>query len=464
MKPLQLVGPTLVLMNVGFLSFLKASEKKSLPNIIYILADDLGYGDLSVYGQQKFKTPHIDQLAKQGMLFTQHYSGSTVSAPSRACLMTGLHTKHTPIKGNVGVDPEGQMPLPSHFLTIAESLKAVGYSTGAFGKWGLGAPGSEGDPINQGFDVFFGYNCQTLAHNYYPDHLWDNTHKVVLAENNNGQCRSYAPDLILKKSLQFIDEHKEKPFFMYYSTNLPHAELVVPKEKLELFKGKFFPENSYMGVDFGQEGFRQGPYASQPESHAAFAAMVAILDEQVGALMEKLQSLRLENETLIVFTSDNGPHREGGGDPDFFDSNGMYRGYKRDLYEGGIRVPMIVIWPEKVKAGTVNNHVSAFWDVFPTFAEITHSAVPQNTDGLSFLPSLLNKKGQKEHEFLYWEFHEQGGKKAIRKGDWKLILLNANEPSISMVELYNLEKDPSEQVNLSNQYPELIETLIKHLK
>ncbi|MEG3658137.1 arylsulfatase [Arenibacter palladensis] len=426
------------------------------PNIIYILADDLGYGDLSVYGQKKFQTPNIDKLAAQGMLFTQHYSGSTVCAPSRSALMTGMHTGHTVVRGNYGIKPEGQFPIPDSTLTIAEVLKKAGYSTGAFGKWGLGYPGSEGDPNNQGFDTFYGYNCQTIGHNYYPYHLWSNQDSIVLPQNSGTKKGIYAPSLIHEKTLQFIEENKDRPFFAYVPSIIPHAELVAPEEVLNRFRGKYLPEKVYKGIDDGPK-YKIGGYGSQTESHAAFAAMVSILDEQVGEIVQKVNDLGIADNTIIIFTSDNGPHLEGGADPDYFDSNGLLKGYKRDLYEGGIRVPMMVKWPNKIKPGTVTGHVSAFWDVFPTLAEIAGVKETPGLDGISLLPTLLGKSTeQKEHEYLYWEFHEKGGRQAVRMGDWKAVKYNVLQNPDAKIELYDLSKDTGEANNVASDFPEVV--------
>ncbi len=430
-------------------------KEEKLPNIIYILADDLGYGDLSCYGQRRFSTPNIDRLAQEGMLFTQHYSGSTVSAPSRSSLMTGMHTGRTPIRGNREWKPEGQWPLPEDAVTIAELLKTKGYATGAFGKWGLGFIDTEGDPNKQGFDEFFGYNCQRLAHNYYPYYLWHNNEKVMLPENEGTLTGIYAPDIIQKAALEFIDAHSDQPFFLYYPNVIPHAELFAKEENMALFRGKFEPEKEYKGVDDGPT-YRLGPYGSQPESHAAFAAMIKHLDDHVGEILEKLAGLELEENTIIIFTSDNGPHLEGGADPDYFNSNGGFRGYKRDLYEGGIRVPMLVKWPGRIKPGAVTGHVSAFWDVMPTLAEITGAEIPDDIDGISFLPTLLGKK-QKTHEYLYWEFHEQGGKMATRFGNWKAVKLDVNKSPQGETELYDLSSDFSESDNIASTRPDLVE-------
>lgn len=443
----------------------KMVEKKvdSKPNLIYILADDLGYGDLSIYGQEKFTTPNIDKLARQGMLFTQHYSGSTVCAPSRSSLMTGMHTGHTVVRGNKEILPEGQYPIPENTYTIAEALKKEGYVTGAFGKWGLGFPKSEGDPIKQGFDTFFGYNCQRMGHNYYPNHLWSNQDSIVLKENKGKEDVIYAPELIHDKTLQFMEDNRNSPFFLYVPSIIPHAELSAPEVYMLNHRGKYPPEKAYKGVDDGLE-FNQGPYRSQKETHAAFAAMIELLDNQVGEIMDKVEELGIADNTMIVFTSDNGPHQEAGADPEYFNSNGPFKGLKRDLYEGGIRVPMIVSWPGKIAPNTRTDHVSAFWDVFPTFSEIVGADVPDNLDGISFLPTLLGDENQLNHEYLYWEFHEKGGRQAVRKGNWKAVKYNVLINTEATLELYDLSKDPGEENNLSNTHPNLVkkmETILK---
>lgn len=446
----------------------QAGEKPvQQPNIVYILADDLGYGDLSCYGQKRFSTPQIDQLAKSGIRFTQHYAGCTVCAPSRSSLMTGQHTGHTPIRGNKGWEPEGQYPMTANAFTIAEMLKQAGYNTGAFGKWGLGFVGTEGDPNKQGFDEFFGYNCQSLAHNYFPEYLWDNDQKVILKGNANNQSNDYAPELIHKRALRFIEKNNPsktgKPFFLFYPNIIPHAELLLPEENLKEFRGKLIPEKEYKGAEPGSPNFRKGPYGTQKETHAAFAAMVTYLDRQVGEVVAKLKELGLDKNTLIIFTSDNGPHLEGGADPDYFDSNGPFRGYKRDLYEGGIRVPMIACWPEQIKPGTTSDHLSAFWDVMPTIAEITGCKTPENIDGISFLPTLTGKAKQRQHQNLYWEFHEMNGRQAIRNGDWKLVRYQVFIPANTTTELYNIKNDPEEKTNLAAQHPEIVARLLTEM-
>jgi arylsulfatase A len=443
-------------------SCVPGNKKEPLPNIVYILADDLGYGDLSCYGQQRFSTPNIDRLAHEGMLFTQHYTGSTVSAPSRSCLMTGQHTGHTPIRGNRGWKPEGQWPLPADAYTVAEMLKTKGYVTGAFGKWGLGFIETEGDPNKQGFDEFYGYNCQSLAHNYYPDHLWHNHEKILIHENDSGKTGAYSADLIHKAAIDFLETNKDKAFFLYYPSTIPHAELFAKDEYMEMFRGKFDPEKSYKGVDDGPN-FRLGPYGSQPEAHAAFAAMIKELDDYVGELLTKLTETDLEKNTIVIFASDNGPHLEGGADPDYFNSNGDLRGYKRDLYEGGIRTPMLVRWPDKIKAGSSSDHISAFWDIMPTLAEITGADIPEDIDGLSFLPALLGKK-QEQHDYLYWEFHEQGGKTAVRMGNWKAVKLNINRIPQGETELYDLSTDIGENDDLASSNTEIVKKMDEIMK
>ncbi len=432
-------------------------QRQKLPNIIFILADDLGYGDLSFTGQQLFKTPNIDSLAQEGMFFTQHYAGSTVCAPSRSSLMTGQHTGHTFIRGNVGVKPEGQYPLRSSAITVAELLQEKGYVTGAFGKWGLGPVGSEGDPNKQGFDNFYGYNCQTLAHNYYPYHLWDNHNKIMLVGNENCKKESYAPELIHQKALEFLEKNKDSTFFLFYPTTIPHAELAAPENYMTKFSEKFSPDIAYTGIDEG-ERYKNGGYGSQENTHAAFAAMVTLLDEQVGEITRKIEELGLTENTLIIFTSDNGPHKEGGADPDFFNSNADLQGYKRDLYEGGIRVPMIAHWPGKITANSTSDHVSAFWDFLPTVCNLVDVEAPDSIDGISYLPELLGKQ-QESHEYLYWEFHEQGGKQAVRMGDWKGVRLNMGEHPEAAIELYNLTEDIGEENNVANENPVIIEKI-----
>lgn len=435
-------------------------ELATKPNIIFILADDLGYGDISCQGQTNFQTPNIDQLAAEGMTFTQHYAGSTVCSPSRSVLLTGQHTGHTPIRGNRKYKDVGNWPLPAEALTVTEILKQKGYATGAFGKWGLGYPGSTGDPNNKGFDEFYGYNHQTLAHNYYPAYLNHNQDTVWLKENEGTGEGTYAPIPIHEQALKFIEDNQNQPFFIYYPSVIPHAELFAPEVYMQKYRGKFLPEKNYIGSDEGHPRYKTGGYGSQPESHAAFAAMVNLLDDQVGEIVAKLKELGIDDNTLIVFSSDNGPHLEGGADPDYFDSNGPYKGYKRDLYEGGIHAPMIVRWPGKVKASSSSDHISAFWDFLPTVTEIVGAKMPENIDGISFLPTLLGKGEQEKHDYLYWEFHERNGRLAIRQGNWKLIRYDLLLPEKTTTELYNLVKDPGEENNVTEENPEITRKLL----
>ncbi len=437
---------------------------KRRPNIIYILADDLGYGDLGCYGQKDIRTPNLDRMAREGMLFTQHYSGSTVCAPSRSCLMTGLHTGHTFVRGNKEYQPEGQHPLPAKSVTVAEMLKNAGYATGAFGKWGLGYPGSEGDPNNQGFDEFYGYNCQRIAHNYYPYFLRHNDKKVMLPGNEGKKTEQYAPDMIQEQTLKFIEVNKNRPFFLFVPHVIPHAELFVPDDDIvRSYRGKF-PEKPYKGTDDGPN-YKIGGYGSVKTPRANFAAMITRLDRHVGGILDKLRQLGLDKKTLIIFSSDNGPHGEGGANPAYFNSSGGLRGMKRDLYEGGIRVPMIARWTGRIKAGAKSDHISAFWDVMPTLAELADAEIPGDSDGISFLPTLLSKtRKQREHDYLYWEFHEQGGKQAVRKDKWKAIRLQVKRDPNSPLELYDLQADHQEKNNVASQHPDIVDRMEQIMK
>jgi arylsulfatase A-like enzyme len=417
------------------------------PNIIFILADDLGYGDLGCYGQKRIKTPNIDKMAAEGMRFTDHYAGSTVCAPSRCSLMTGLHTGHCLVRGNARV------PLRPEDLTVAELLKQAGYTTGIIGKWGLGEPDTTGIPNKQGFDYWFGYLNQRHAHNYYPKYLWRNEEKVELANEVNhiidGHDRSpggvatkkveYSHDLFTEEALTFIKKNNKGPFFLYLAYTIPHA-------------------NNEAG-NKGMEVPSLEPYTQWdwPEAQQSHAAMITRMDRDIGILMDKLKHLGLDDNTLVMFSSDNGPHKEGGADPRFFRSYGPLRGYKRDLYEGGIRVPMTARWPGRIKPGSVTDHVSAFWDFLPTCCELAGTKPPQDIDGISLLPTLLSRDSeQKKHEFLYWEFHEQGKKQAVRMGDWKGVRLNVAKDPDGPIELYNLKDDIAEKNNIADAHPEII--------
>lgn len=446
----KLIAAGLSLVAVGGLS------AQQNPNVVFIIADDLGYGDLSCFGQKKFETPNIDRLALNGIRMTHTYSGTTVSAPSRASLMTGLHTGHTPIRGNKELEPEGQFPLPADTYSMFKMFKDAGYKTGAFGKWGLGQPGSTGDPNNQGIDEFFGFNCQLLAHNYYPSHLWHNQTKIEFPENDDGAFGTYSQDLIQEQAINFIRNNKDEPFFLYVPTVVPHAELIVPEDSIiQYFRGKF-EEKPYKGIDSGP-AFRKGGYMSQEYPNAMYAAMVTRLDMYVGQIVDELKKQGVYDNTLIVFTSDNGPHQEGGNNPDFFNSNGIYRGYKRDLYEGGIRVPTVVSWAGNIPAGEESDFAYAFWDYLPTFAELVGQEVLGEIDGLSVLPTLLGKEGQKERDYFYFEFLEMGGRQAVIKDNWKL--LHQDIRFDSTFELYNIASDPGEHHNLIELFPEKAEEL-----
>ena len=447
------------LLAIILLSILNVPGKSKKPNIIYILADDLGYADISCYGQEKFQTPHIDQLAKEGMCFMQHYSGSTVCAPSRSSLLTGQHTGHTPIRGNKPFEPEGQFSMKASTITIAEVLKEEGYTSGAFGKWGLGFVGQPGDPIEQGFDEFYGYNCQRIAHKYYPTHLWHNNKKITLEGNELKNTAFYAQDIIHNEAVQFIEDNKDAPFFLYIPYLIPHAELIVPMDSLYKKYEDKWEEKPFINPkgDYGNPEVKLEKYCSVEKPRATFAAMVNRLDNYVGEVVAKVEELGLTDNTIIMFASDNGPHDSGGADPEFFNSNGPFRGIKRDLYEGGIRTAFIVKWPGTVEANTSSNHVSAFWDVLPTLADIAHANVPVQVNGISFLPTLKgNTHKQQQHEYLYWEFHEKGGSQAIRMGNWKAVKLKVKKKPDVAIELYDLEKDPGETKDVAEENPDLV--------
>ncbi len=424
--------------------------EKSKPNIIFIFADDLGYGDLGCYGQQKIETPNIDKLAKQGLRFTQFYSGSPVCAPARATFMTSLHTGHSPIRGNKTYKPEGQTPLADSVVTVANILQKNGYETGAFGKWSLGYITTSGDPAKKGFDEFYGYNCQTLAHNYYPDHLWNNHQRINFPENAH-RNKTYSADLIAQQGLKFIKDRKQT-FFAYFPFTLPHAELIVPHDSIYYYYIKKFkeePDTSKKKYD----GRIRDPYP-----RACYAAMVTRLDNYVGEIVKAVQRKGIADNTLIIFTSDNGPHKEGGNDPAYFKSSGIFRGIKRDVYEGGIREPFIAYWPGKIRPG-VTTQVCALWDMYPTFLELAHATSPKNIDGISIVQTLMHTRKQKQHEYLYWEFHENDGRQAVRWNNWKGVRLEVNKNAAAPIELYNLTTDPSETKNVADKNPEIVKKI-----
>ena len=448
---LKAVGATAITAGLPFSS---CSNSTTKPNIIYILADDLGYGDLGCYGQKNIKTPNLDNLSAEGMRFTDHYAGSTVCAPSRCCLMTGLDTGHALVRGNATV------PLGPDDLTIAEVLKPAGYTTGLVGKWGLGEDGSTGTPNKKGFDYFFGYLNQIKAHNYYPDYLWRNDQKVYLNNENVIADSSYAKgvgsaatkrvdyshDLFSQEALQFVEQNKDNPFFLYLAYTIPHANnehWIVNQHGLEV------PDYGiYADLDW-------------PEAQKGHAAMISRMDADIGTLLSKLQELGLDENTLVVFTSDNGPHDEGLSDPEFNDSNGPLRGKKRDLYEGGIRVPMIARWPGTIAAGQTSDLPSAFWDMMPTFAQVAGVPVPQ-CNGISFLPTLGGHPDkQVRHDYLYWEFHEGGAStQAVRMGEWKGVRLDPKGD----LELYNLKKDVGEENNVAAEFPDIVQKIVAVLE
>ena len=421
-----------------------AAEPPRPPSIVFILADDLGYGDLGCYGQKRIKTPNLDRLAAEGMRFTQFYAGDTVCAPSRCCLMTGFHTGHATVRGNALV------PLRPQDVTVAMLLKDAGYATGLVGKWGLGEPDTTGVPNRKGFDYFYGYLNQVHAHNYYPDYLWRNQEKLVIEGNEvkDGVATKrsqYSPDLFTKEALAFVDRSRDKPFFLYLAYTTPHA-------------------NNERGAKEGNgmEVPDDAPYSDEkwPQVEKNYAAMVTRLDADVGKLMKRLKDLNLDENTIVFFSSDNGPHKEGGQDPTFFGSGGPLRGIKRDLYEGGIREPMIVRWPGKVKAGVVSDQVGAFWDFLPTAADLAGVKAPPGLDGVSLAPTLLGTGKQAQHEFLYWEFHERGFQQAVRMGDWKAVRLKVGGP----LELYDLKTDVGEKHDVAADHADVVAKIEAYLK
>ncbi len=472
-----------------FTLILFSCEKSNTPpNIIYILADDLGYGELGVYGQKIIETPHIDELANNGMIFTDHYSGSPVCAPSRSVFITGQHTGNTPIRGNdewtergdtwnyqaMFDDPslEGQRPIPKNTITIAEVLKSAGYVTGMVGKWGLGAPNTEGTPNKQGFDFFYGYNCQRQAHTLFPMHLWRNEERDILNNKNipphanlkegsnpndessyvNFHLNDYAPELMHNEALNFIDDNKDSPFFLYYASPLPHVPLQAPKKWINYYKRKFGDEKPYTGKS----------YFPSHSPRATYAAMISYLDEQVGDLIKKLKDINQLDNTLIIFTSDNGPTYTGGADTQYFDSANPFKtelGWAKGFVnEGGIRVPMIASWPTKIKPGSKSNQISAFQDMMPTFCDIIGIDVPLNMDGISIKPTLLGNFQKVTHEYLYWEFPAYKGQQAVRMGKWKGIRKNIFEGNMS-IELYDISLDKQEQNNVAMIYPKIVEKI-----
>lgn len=466
-------------------------EQQPPPNIVFILADDLGYAEVGCYGQAHIQTPNIDQLANGGMRFMQFYSGAPVCAPARCVLLTGKHSGHAFIRGNdewrergevwdfakAVEDPglEGQRPIPDSILTVAEVLQSAGYRTACIGKWGLGAPFTEGAPNQQGFDVFFGYNCQRQAHTYFPRHLWKNEEKVWLANElvvpgtkldedadpydeqsySRYTLNEYAPELMMRETMRFLEERQGQPFFLYFATPIPHVPLQAPDSLVRYYRNKFEDEEPYLG-DKG--------YFPNRSPHATYAAMVTYLDTQVGLIVQKLKEIGEYENTVIFFTSDNGPTYAGGADSEYFDSAAPFsseqgRG-KGSVFEGGIRVPFIVHWPGKVKASTISDHIGAFYDLFPTICEVAGIDNDYSTDGISILPSLMMEKGQTTHDFLYWEFPESGGQQAVRMGNWKAVRRDMMQGNLE-VELYDLSDEVVESRNVAADHQDVVQKMEK---
>ena len=462
------------------LAFVSLLARK--PNVVYVMADDLGYAELGSYGQKKIKTPRLDQLAAEGMRFTRNYSGNAVCAPSRCVLMTGKHPGHAFIRNNGEVKPEGQRPIPKSEFTMAEMFKSEGYATGAFGKWGLGGPGSEGDPIHQGFDRFFGYNCQRHAHSYYPNYLWSDLKREKLdndppvpghaslpkgADPSDPRSydvfkgKEYAPDRINEEALKFVRKNKDKPFFLYYPTVIPHVALHVPDEELKPYLAQKWKDPPFSR----HQGYGYTPHFTP---RAAYAAMITRMDTYIGRVIDLIEELGLTDDTIVIFTSDNGTtHLKLEVDYDFFNSVDKLRGLKGSLYEGGIRVPLIVKWPGKVKAGSQSDLVTGLEDWMATIHELVGVKKPmpeENRDGVSITPTLLGKK-QEPRSFLYREFSGYGGQQAVWQGKWKGIrqkmLRKGKNHDPLKIQLYDLEADPSESTDLASKHPEVVERIRK---
>lgn len=475
-----------------FMPFITSCNNKSKPeakpNIIYILADDLGYGELGCFGQEIIETPNIDKLAAKGMKFTQHYSGAPVCAPSRCVLLTGKHMGHAQVRGNdewrergnvwgyhsmlADSTLEGQRPMKSGTQTIAHKMKEAGYQTAMFGKWGLGAPHTHSIPTKMGFDFFVGYNCQRIAHTFYPTHLWKNENKLHL--NNDTvppntklekdsdpydlenykkyTLQNYSEEIMFKELSGFVETNSEMPFFLYWATPIPHAPLQAPQKWVDYYVEKLGDEDPYLG----NKGYFPHRYP-----HAAYAAMVSYFDENVGKLVQQLKDLGLYENTLIIVTSDNGATYNGGTDSPYFNSGGPFKSEygwgKGFTHEGGIRTPMVASWPKQIKAGTHSDHISAFWDVMPTLCDLAGVEKPLDTDGISFLPALIGQE-QTAHNHLYWEFPSYGGQQAVRMGKWKAIRKDIKKGNMKL-ELYNLEEDIQELNNIANLHPEIIKQM-----
>lgn len=497
---MNLIKNSIQLLLLGAVAFsCKETKEKPMeianenPNIIYILADDLGYGEIGVFGQEIIETPNIDALANEGMLFTQHYTSAPVCAPARYMFLTGKHSGHAFIRGNhewgdrgkvwdyraMAKDStlEGQHPVPENTKTLAQGLQTAGYETALIGKWGLGAPHTKSIPNEMGFDFFFGYNCQRQAHTYYPLHLYKNRNRVHLANDtiapntpfpkgadpsdlnsySDFTLTDYAPDIMFKELTNFVDASKEDSFFLYWATPIPHVALQAPQRWVDYYIEKFGTEEPYLSGG-------RNRYFSHKNPHAAYAAMISYLDENIGKLIQQLKDEGIYENTLIVFTSDNGPSYAGGADPEYFNSaqpfDGRYGKGKGFVYEGGIRVPTFFTWPNKIKSNSKSDHISSHYDMLATFYDIAGISTPKDTDGISLLPTLLGEGNQRVHEFLYWEFPEYGGQVAIRMGDWKVIRQHLKDDEKPTLELYNLKTDPTEERNVADQHPDILKEAV----
>lgn len=424
------------------------------PNIIYILADDLGYGDLGCYGQKVIQTPHLDKMAAEGIRFTDHYAGSTVCGPSRSCLLEGKHSGNTYVRGNGHL----QMREDPHEIIFPSALKQAGYHTAMIGKSGLGCNTDDASLAHKkGFDYFFGYTSHSAAHSYFPSYLWRNdagvVTKVEYPNNAKHSGDSYSSEIVMKEALDYVDRQKDGPFFLHLALQIPHASLVAKEE----WKEKYRPILKEKLLPVREQG--RG-YTYEREPRTTFAAMVSYMDHNMGLLRKKLEDLGIAENTLIMFSSDNGAMNEGGHRRTSFNSSGELRGGKRDMYDGGVRTPMIAWWPGTIKPGQVSDHISAFWDISPTVRELANAEAQADTDGISLVSTLLGEGEQKKHKYLYWEFYEQGGKRAIRQGKWKLVLFKTNTDLNPKMELYDLSQDISERKNLLKQYPELVSELL----
>lgn len=492
MKPVHIIFTLFIMATFSACTASKNNfSKNTKPNIIYILADDLGFGELGIYGQDKIETPNLDELCRKGKIFKQHYSSAPVCAPARYMLLTGKHSGHSYIRGNdewrergevwdfkqavLDSTLEGQRPMPESEILFPSILQKNGYTTSLFGKWGLGAPHTNSIPTKMGFDYFYGYNCQRQAHTYYPVHLYENESRVYLnntlvipntkLHENDDRAKAesyapfnqkdYAPDLMFDKMLNFIDKNRDKPHFVFWATPIPHNPIQAPEKWVNYYEKKFGKETPYLG---------QNGYFPHPSPRAGYAAQISYLDEQVGKLVAHLKESGLYENTVILFSSDNGATFSGGTDAAFFNSNGshdeMYGKGKGFLYEGGIKVPFIVHWPNKVKPGVNSTLVSSQYDMFATILEIAGVDHNHPTDGLSLCPSIFDKGTQKQHDFLFWVFPEYGGQVAIRMKHWKLVRQNLKDPKNKpTLELYNLSVDPNEKVNVVARYPEIIQKM-----